>query len=172
METSLQPDEISNDEPRKMGTALHGILVSLFGSHLSVYLRGKKLGHAFNCTATYNFEGKPPKRMPDYSFISLAKLPVVPDEELTVTPDLVVELISKNDTVYELDQKLMHYQEVGVTLIWVIHPVTETVQIYHLNNGLIPITVDRNEELDGETVVPGFRLPLNTFFDYVKRNED
>ena len=40
----------------------------------------------------------------------------------SIPPDLAVEVVSPNDTVYDLDEKLEDYRAAGIPLVWVVYP--------------------------------------------------
>ena len=164
-EIRIESEEVQSDESRKMASGLHSFIITSLAGYLTPFVRDKKLGRTFESSITFNFIGHPPKRMPDFAFVSRKKLPKMLDEEITVVPDLAVEVVSKNDTVYEVDQKTAHYQEVGVPLIWIIHPTNQTVTVYHLADGPVGQIIGIDGELDGETVIPGFRLAVNKLFE-------
>ena len=157
--------EEETEEPEKMASGLHGAISMLLGSYLVQHVRPKKLGHVLDSATTYSFKDFPPKRQPDVSFVSIEKMPVPLDEELTFAPDLAVEVVSKNDAVYEVEQKVMHYLQVGVRLIWVVRPLSKIVEVYRLQDGFVPQLVRPEGELDGETVLPGFKLPVAALFE-------
>lgn len=48
---------------------------------------------------------------------------------LRVMPDLVVEVVSPNDTYGEVEEKVEMFHKVGVPLIWVVSPSTRTVRV-------------------------------------------
>ncbi len=79
-------------------------------------------------------------------------------------PDLAVEVVSKNNPIYEVEQKIAHYRQVGVELVWVICPFSKTVQVYRLATGLTQEIYDLSRELTGEAVVPGFKLAVSKLF--------
>jgi Uma2 family endonuclease len=87
---------------------------------------------------------------------------VIPKGWARIPPDLAVEVISPNETAYELEDKLEDYQKVGVRLIWVINPKTRTVRV-HRGDGSVSY-LHEDEELSGEDVVPGFRCPVRAIF--------
>jgi Uma2 family endonuclease len=155
----------SDKEPEKMASGLHGVLGVLLSSYLVQYVHARKLGHVLDSSATYKFKDSPPKRQPDVSFVSLEKMPVPLDEELTFAPDLAVEIVSKNDALYEVEQKVQHYQQVGVALVWVVRPFSKIVEVYQLADGLVPQVIGPQDELDGGEVLPGFKLPVKALFE-------
>jgi Uma2 family endonuclease len=99
-------------------------------------------------------------RKPDVSFVRYGRFPggVLPKGWARIVPDLVVEVISPNETAYDLEDKLDDYRKVNVPLIWVINPKLRTVKV-HRADGTFTYLRD-NDELSGEDVVPGFRCPI------------
>jgi Uma2 family endonuclease len=77
-----------------------------------------------------------------------------------VAPDLAVEVISPGDLASEVDRKVNEYLNVGVRLVWIVHPEAKYVVIRRIN-GTMAI-LGEADSLDGEDVVPGFRLPLKS----------
>src|SRR5207245_2261491 len=80
----------------------------------------------------------------------------------TVAPDLVAEVVSPGDTFYEINQKVNEYLAAGVRLIWVVNTQAREVIIFRPAGS--PGSVKEGGELDGEDVIPGFRLALKTLF--------
>jgi Uma2 family endonuclease len=72
-------------------------------------------------------------RKPDVSFIRRGRLPDerIPDGHVTIAPDLAVEVVSHNDTAYEVDTKVQEYLAAGVPLVWVVNPRVRSIHIYH-----------------------------------------
>jgi Uma2 family endonuclease len=103
-------------------------------------------------------------RKPDVSFVRFGRLPneQPADAYDSLAPDLAVEVVSPNDTVYELDEKIDDYLRAGVRLVWVINPELQTVTIYR--PGQSQQTIRGGDELDGLDVVPGFRCPVSALF--------
>ncbi len=160
LENEVQPEE----ETKKMVSVLHGVISMRLGSRLAIYVEDHQLGFVPDASTTYNFNDGQRKRQPDVSFIACAKMPTPIEEESQVAPDLAVEVVSKNDTVYEVQAKVLQYQQAGVRLVWVLYPPSETISIYRLATGLISQTIGVNDELDGEDVIPGFKLLVKPLF--------
>ncbi len=109
-------------------------------------------------------------RFPDVAFISYENIPEDADCQTTVPdwiPSLAVEVISKNNTKAEMARKLRDYFEAGVKLVWYVDPPTRTVQVYRSPETFI--TKSEDEELDGEDVLPGFRVSIRDWFDRALR---
>jgi Uma2 family endonuclease len=99
-------------------------------------------------------------RKPEVSFVRRGRLPgdVAPEGWVTIPADLAVEVVSPNDRVYELEEKLDDYRKARVPLVWVIHPKLRRATVYRAD-GLIRLLFE-NDELSGEDVIPGFRCVL------------
>ncbi len=165
-ELTLDREELDEEEePKKMASGLHSIISGRLSRYVGNYVADRKLGYVLDSSATYDFQDEQPNRQPDVSFVSLAKMPVPLDEILTFAPDLAVEVVSKNDRVYAIGAKVQQYQQAGVNLIWVVYPFSQKVEIYRLNTGLIGQAVGPDAELDGEDVLPGFKLAVRALFE-------
>jgi Uma2 family endonuclease len=103
-------------------------------------------------------------RRPDASFISFERLPVEnpPEGHCRVAPDLVVEVVSPRDFVYEIDRKVEEYLRAGVRLAWVVYPESRTVFVYRADGSIQGLR--EQAELDGEDVLPGFRCRVGDLF--------
>lgn len=93
-----------------------------------------------------------------------AAYPDYRERPLPVVPDLVVEVVSLNDKIVELDTKIEAYLADGVRLIWVIYPHSRKAIIY-APDAEQPRHLNINGILDGEEVLPGFQLPIAKIFD-------
>ena len=54
----------------------------------------------------------------------------IPEGHIRIPPDLAVEVVSPNDTAYEVDAKVQEYLSAVVPLVWVVNPQTRSVHIY------------------------------------------
>jgi Uma2 family endonuclease len=133
---------------------------------IGIYCRTNACGWAFPEGTGYQcFPGAPLKvRKPDVSFIGPERLPASAGSEgyLSVAPDLVVEVMSPGDLVWEADLKVAEWIEAGVPLVWVVHPAVRTVQVHRAGG---PVSWLRAaDELSGEEIMPGFRCPVAAIF--------
>jgi Uma2 family endonuclease len=101
----------------------------------------------------------------DVVYIS-ADVVVRQTEETTLIdgiPTLAVEILSPNDTVEEIHEKITIYQTAGVPLIWIINPYDRTVMMYRPNRE--PVSFNAEQELSGEAHLPGFLVPVAHLFE-------
>ncbi len=109
-------------------------------------------------------------RIPDVSFISWDRLPggEIPKEPIPlIVPDLAVEVISKDNTRKEMDDKLKEYFEKGVRLVWYVRPRTRVVNVYTAPGRFTRLTASMR--LDGGDVLPGFSVQVGELFVIPKR---
>jgi Uma2 family endonuclease len=98
-------------------------------------------------------------RQPDVAFISKKRLPVLP-ERFEIAPDLAVEVVSPNEDVLK---KVNEYIDSGTQLIWVIYPNEQIVNVFRTVEPRWQ-TLGINDILEGETVLPGFTMPIKSIF--------
>jgi Uma2 family endonuclease len=84
------------------------------------------------------------------------------DGFLTIRPDMVVEVISPNDSAYEVDEKIEEYLSIAVPLVWIVNPDTRVVEIKRPDG--TATRLHAQHEITGESVLPGFRCRVGEFF--------
>lgn len=124
------------------------------------------LGHTFGPDCGYQCFPFDPGRVrgPDASFIRADRISAEELESghISVAPDLAVEVISPNDQAFELNRKIEEYLRAGVRLVWVIDPLSRTVDVYRPQGS--DNRLREHDELSGEDVLPGFRCPVRELF--------
>jgi Uma2 family endonuclease len=123
-------------------------------------------GEVYGPNGTYDLPNGATK-MPDASWISPERLENQPEEEeeyIQVVPDFVAEIRSSSDNLAKLKEKMTDsWIANGVRLAWLIDPYEEKAYIYRSGTHEPEIVENfTNNTLSGETVLPGFTLPLNT----------
>ena len=133
-------------------------------TRLERFLEQHPLGHVYGSSAGYTLPSGD-VRSPDVSFVSLARLPggKSPVDYADFPPDLAVEILSPNDRVRELNDKISEYFDFGVRLVWVVDPDRQTVTVYH--SWADAHTLRADETLDGGDVLPGFAGRVGELFD-------
>jgi Uma2 family endonuclease len=71
-------------------------------------------------------------------------------------------VISPNDTVEDLLERIDEYFRAGVRCVWVVFPRRRVIYVYESEKKMQALT--RADELEGGSVLPGFRLPLTALF--------
>lgn len=142
----------------------HGNVGAFLCGFLEIFVRTHKLGATFDSSTAFTMKSGN-KRSPDVSFVAkerLRGLKKLPKGFFQGAPDLAVEIISPSNTFDEIHTKLMEFFESGSRLVWVINPDEESVLVYHQPQ---PDQLLRLQDyLEGEDVVPGFRLAVAELF--------
>lgn len=104
-------------------------------------------------------------RCADVSFIGVARTPrtaAAREGFFRGAPDLVVEIVESSDRPQRIGEKLAEYFASGARLAWVIDPAEKSAVAYRSpeQSRLLHVT----DVLDGDDVLPGFRLPLAELF--------
>jgi Uma2 family endonuclease len=82
---------------------------------------------------------------------------------LDVAPELVVEILSPNDSWSNVAQKLRDYFSIGVKAIWVVDPEVRLIYAYRSMTAVREFT--EQDELIEEEVLPGFHVPVAELFE-------
>ncbi len=104
-------------------------------------------------------------RAPDVTFIPWSSFPgkkLPPEAYWSVTPGLIVEVLSPGNTKAEIDRKLREFFGLGCKLAWVIDPETQTAKVHTSPTRAKHLGADG--VLDGGKVLPGFKLSLAELF--------
>jgi Uma2 family endonuclease len=175
--SNAQPFELINGEriPKLPTVYGHTEVAQALFLALHLYAAPEQLGEAviegtFILPDTDDSTWVTGSRIPDVMFFvgdRLAKYKAEnPDYRklpLPLVPDLAIEVVSPNDKVVELDEKIDLYLSDGVRLIWVFNPQSRKVTVHapDLEN---PIVLKAGDTLDGGDVLPGFTLDVKKLF--------
>jgi Uma2 family endonuclease len=96
-----------------------------------------------------------------YSFDSVPKGPL-PQEYLSVPPEIVFEVLSAGRSRTKLLAKVAEYLDVGVSAVCVLDDEIMTAQVFRADRPLENLTA--NEELTFPGIIDGFRVVVHRFF--------
>ena len=151
----------------KMGSGEeHGEIAGLLFHFLMSFVRPRRLGRLALTDVGVRLERNPDTvREPDIAFISADKRPrgIRNTGYVEVVPDLVVEVVSPNDRLVEINDKARMWLNYGVPIVWVVNPDTRAVEVHSVDGPVVTLT--EADELDGGAVLPGFTCPVRDIFD-------
>jgi Uma2 family endonuclease len=145
-----------------LSSLVEGIVYGHLANYCAAKLAGKVWPSSLGCRC---FPDAPNKvRRPDVTFVRRDRfLPEYFDDGfLTIRPDIAVEVISPNDTAYEVDEKIEEYLAAGVPLVWVVNPETRIVQVHRQVGPVSKLHV--TDELTGEDILAGFHCLVAELF--------
>ncbi len=149
-----------------MGTE-ESILASFLQDLMGPFARTNRLGRVATETLFLIDRARKLKRRPDLAFVSDRRWPLrrrIPQTEAwEVVPDLAVEVVSETNSANAVVIRLEEYFRTGVSRVWVVYPVVSKVYVYD-SPARVRI-LQLGDDLDGEDLLPGFRVPLATLFE-------
>jgi len=148
----------------------HGRVMSRLYDAMRDFLKTKPVGEVW-LTTGFNLGKKPNGKDnvlgPDLGFIIASRVPPEANEYLPY-PDLAIEVWSRDSDLAspsklaKARKKLQIYLAAGTTLAWGINPKNKTVEIYR--QGQAPKILNGSAELEGEELLPGFKINLTDLF--------
>jgi Uma2 family endonuclease len=130
---------------------------------LTEHVRPRRLGWVFPAdTGFVLFDDRATVRSPDAAFVRLDRLPELPNTFVPVAPDLAAEVLSPSDRMADALAKVAMYLDVGVRLVLLIDPETQTITVFRPDGPLTKLSV--GDTLDGGDVLPGFSIPVAEIF--------
>lgn len=146
------------------GSEEHGFKGMRLPGYFAHYVYESNLGEVALAETGFYLERNPDTvRAPDMAFIAQDRLPEKFSRKWSDTiPDLVMEVVSPNDTEEAVEEKIGEWLVAGVRLAWMVSPRTSTVRVYRSPEDCRVLTVA--DTLDGAEVVPGFTFPVARIF--------
>jgi Uma2 family endonuclease len=104
-------------------------------------------------------------RKPDVSVIKMDRYKAPANKNpgyMTIVPDLAVDVLSINDVLSDVTEKILEYRRAGFPLLWIVDPLGLTVTVYP-NPGK-PFIRSEDDELTAERALPGFVCRVSDLF--------
>lgn len=145
----------------KMPTEEHGVVAGNAVFALRSYVQIHKSGRVGVEVRHRMPEDQWNSRMPDVSY-STARRAMATKGSVPTMPELAIEVQSPDDSIKAMREKATYYLANGAQVVWLIYPRKRVVEVYYAN-GEIDIFRE-GETLSGETLLPGFSLPVTDIF--------
>jgi len=136
---------------------------------LAMRLHAHVRDHALGCVSigkiSFIIRRNPDRvRATDIAFIRQERVPSLEARQhiMEVVPDLVVEVLSKHDTIAEVSDKIDDWLGAGMQLLWIVDPHRRTITIYQ--SGHDPALLGEHGTLEGDSILPGFRCSVAEIF--------
>ncbi|MEM7126192.1 MAG: Uma2 family endonuclease [Chloroflexota bacterium] len=143
----------------------HGYYEVNIASELFNFVKAHKLGRVLGGeVGVYTARNPDSVRVVDAAFISHERYAKVRSHSyLDVCPELLVEVLSPDDSWSDVHEKLGEYFSIETQIVWVVDPRLEQIHIYRSLDDVTRLTID--DELTGGNILPGFRIPVREIFD-------
>ena len=111
----------------------HGKVAARILVSLGIHVVEHEIGEVFAAETGFRIASNPDTvRAPDAAFVSHHRLESAEPTKayLSLAPDLVVEVISPNDSFSEVEAKALQWLNAGCRLVLIADPYNETLQVY------------------------------------------
>ena len=143
----------------------HARLMTKVASALHLYVEAHDLGEVLSGDPGIILRRNPDRvRAPDVCFIARNRVPPEssPYGFIEVVPDLVIEIVSPNDTPTEVQAKIEEWLRAGARLVWAAYPDTRSIVAHRGVHSHRVYT--ESDILDGDPVLPVFTYPVADLF--------
>lgn len=152
--------------PMSPASTKHGQITFRLAFKVGLFANEHSLGEVYAAETGFTLSKNPDTvRAPDVAFIAHDRIPAkgIPDTGFwEIAPDLIAEIVSPNDRMSDVQDKITDYLNAGVHLIWLVDPKTRTVTVYQ-SRQQVEILIE-GDQLTGKDVLPGFQLALTELF--------
>lgn len=146
---------------------MHGYLALRLASRLERHVDANNLGRTYAAKTGFKISSEPDTvRAPDAAFIRCERVekPGRVRSYWPGAPDIVVEVVSPNDTHSQVIGKALAWLEAGSRMVMVVDPEKYTVTVYRSRNEIRVLNADAGDKIDGADVVPGWKVPVAELF--------
>jgi Uma2 family endonuclease len=143
----------------------HGWIAGRIFHRLATHVEKYDLGRAYAAETGFRIASSPDTvRAPDACFVSHERLASVEPTRsyLPLAPDLVVEVISPNDTFSEVESKIEAWLQAGTSVVLVADPASQTLRVYR--DGSKILVLHAGETFEAGKVCGDWKLSVHDVF--------
>src|SRR5262245_56801555 len=142
----------------------HGIVTTNIVTELNLYARQVRKGYVLSNDTGVVLEETPGTVVgPDVGYcLDATTYDEVEPKWAETPPVLAVEMLSPNDKMSQVNEKIADYLRAGVRVVWLADPELKTVTVYRRGHSHIVLKVA--DELAGGDDLPGFTCKVADFF--------
>jgi Uma2 family endonuclease len=146
-------------------TVRHQRSIIRFVDLFLAFLKLSPVGEVLIAPVGVRLPNQPVPLQPDIVFVRAEHLDIIREHYIEGVPDLLVEILSPSNWLYDRREKMRLYQEAGVPEYWIVDPRAETIEIYALEQSLYRMAgqYDRGA-VAPSLALPGFQVPVEAIF--------
>ncbi len=99
------------------------------------FVKARRLGRVISSPVGVRLPTQPVPLEPDIVFVSTARKSIIAEKYIEGVPDLVVEVLSPSNWIYDRKEKFQVYQTAGVPEYWIVDYRAKTVEVFVLEKG-------------------------------------
>ena len=110
--------------------------------------------------------GQPVPVQPDIVFVRADRRDIMGEDYVEGAPDLVVEVLSPSNWLYDRREKLLAYQQARVPEYWIVDYRARTIEVRVLEGGRYTLLEEfRSGEAARSQVLAGFEIAVDDLFE-------
>jgi len=110
--------------------------------------------------------GHPVPVQPDVIFVRADRRDILGKDYVEGAPDLVVEVLSPSNWLYDRREKLLAYQQAGVPEYWIVDTRSRTVEVRTLEEGRYTLVAEFGSgEMVHSQALPGLKVAVDDLFE-------
>jgi Uma2 family endonuclease len=118
------PDFVKHQEP-----------VFELAAQLREFVKPRNLGKVGIAPTGVRLPNQPVPLQPDIFFIAATRQDVKVGQYVEGAPDLIVEVLSPSNWLYDRQEKFAVYESAGVREYWIVDPRAKTIEVFVLEQG-------------------------------------
>ncbi len=100
---------------------------------------------------------------PDMAVVRRDRLPLAQSAFISISPDLVIEVVSPGNSPGEIERKVGIYLASGVRSIWIVYPRQRQVTVFSPENP--PQIFSDADVITANEILPGLAVDVSRIFD-------
>lgn len=152
--------------PMSLSGHRHGRLVAIVSTSLETAIRQHRVGGQVLAGDVGIYTRRNPDRVrgADVAFVSEARLARLANAVgyLDTAPELIVEIVSTDETLERLRVKAMEYLDAGAVVVLVIDPASRTAHVHRRDQPQRLLSC--SDTFDAPDILPGVRLSVAPWF--------
>lgn len=146
---------------RSMNKTQLYILDNLLDFFELLKFEGKISGHLFSEPDLFFLTNH---HHPDIVWMTKEQMRKLADPKAYEVPAFIIEVVSTNDQINELKDKMKNYRDAGVQVVWQIYPKQQEVEIYSGKNLAKNKVCFGRQICSAAPVLPAFAMPASAIF--------
>jgi Uma2 family endonuclease len=129
---------------------------------LGNFVEEQHLGEVLVAPIGVRLPNQPVPLQPDVLFIRTDRLDIIEEDYVEGAPDLVMEILSPSNWLYDRGEKMQAYQNGGVAEYWIVDPRATTIEVYLLEQGVYLLVGKYGPgEAAQSQILPGFETSVD-----------
>ena len=146
-------------------TIQHQLTSANLFSALRDFVRRHDLGYVLYAPCGVYLPTHPVPVQPDIFFIQTERREIIEEEYVEGAPDLVVEVLSPSNWLYDRREKFQAYQNAGVPEYWIVDYRARTIDVFFLEKGTYTLLNQyKPGDMAQSRVLKSFQVAVNEVF--------